>query len=171
MGNGDDRALGALYDAYGHVAYGLALSITGTQVTAESAVAEAFAEAWRLAASFDASRTSVLAWLTSIVRRCALSVRQKSGVGSDGTVRAVKSHVAGAHVAGARAADALRTLTAPQREAIELSYYRGFTIGEIAAHLGEPENGARELLRSAMQEIRATLSSSAAFEDHVVTRA
>ena len=35
---GDDRALGALYDAYGHVAYGLALAITGVQTSAEDRV-------------------------------------------------------------------------------------------------------------------------------------
>jgi RNA polymerase sigma-70 factor (ECF subfamily) len=166
---GDDRALGALYDAYGHVAYGLAYAITADQASAESVVSEAFAEAWRSASLFDSSQTSVLAWLTTIVRRIALrrgEYRARLGVGeSNGAVVAA--------LAGAPAPmrEALRALTAPQRRVIELSYYRGLTVGEIAHHLGEPESGARELLRSAMHELRAALAGGGVFEDQVVTRA
>jgi len=75
MAAGDDRALGALYDAYGRVAYALALTITGAPATAESVLADAFGEAWRSASSFDSSRASVLAWLMAIVRHKALRVR------------------------------------------------------------------------------------------------
>lgn len=171
MAAGDDRALGALYDAYGHVAYGLAFAITGAQMSAESVVAESFAEAWRTAASFDASQTSALAWFTSIVRRNALGLRKNE---SQAVVRSTKSGGdRGVRLTNAPTpvGQALNTLTASQREVIELSYFRGLTVGQIAAHLGEPETGARELLRSAMQELRATLSGSASFEEHVVTRA
>ena len=167
---GDDRALGALYDAYGHVAYGLAFAITDDQASAESAVSDAFAEAWRSASSFDAGRTSVLAWLTTIVRRTALRTSRKRR-------QQFRTHEQTGDGAMALTGtqtpmrDALRALTASQRRVIELSYYRGLTLGEIAQQLGEPETGARELLRSAMHELRAALSAGAAFEDHVVTRA
>jgi len=168
---GDDRALGALYDAYGHVAYALALAITGAQTSAEAVVADAFAEAWRTASSFDATRTSVLAWLAAIVRRKALGMRKNGDLllaksknnGGSGGLRSIAAATA--------VGTALRTLTASQREAIELSYYRGFTVGEIATHLGEPESGARDLLRSAMQELRGSLAGGANFEDQVVSRA
>jgi RNA polymerase sigma-70 factor (ECF subfamily) len=167
---GDDRALGALYDAYGQVAFGLAVAIIGDHASAESVVSDAFAEAWRSASSFDASRTSVLAWLTTIVRRTALRSIKKRGE------QFRRYEPAGDGVAALTGTpsplrDALRGLTSSQRRVIELSYYRGLTIGEIALQLGEPETGARELLRSAMHELRAALSSGAAFEDHVVTRA
>lgn len=161
---GDERALGALYDAYGNVVYGLAFTITGNEALAESVVADSFGEAWRSASKFDARRTSVLAWLAAIARRKALAA-----VGKQNT----PTHVGdgGGSQRVGPVSDALGTLTAAQRQAIELSYYRGFTVGEIATQLGEPENGARELLRSAMQELRTVLSTGAAFEDHVVTRA
>jgi RNA polymerase sigma-70 factor (ECF subfamily) len=141
------------------------------QSAAEVAVSQAFAEAWRSAASFEASRASVLAWLTSIVRRIALRV------GRAATVSAEKRN-AGGSAPTARSADirpidtAMRSLTPAQRRAIELSYYRGLTVGEIAVQLGQPESGARELLRSAMQELRTALGAGGAvFDDHVVTRA
>ena len=71
MAGGDDGALASLYDAYGHVVYALALAITGAEPVAESVVSQAFGEAWRSASAFDV-RSSVLAWLTAIVRRMAL---------------------------------------------------------------------------------------------------
>ena len=172
MAAGDERALASLYDAYGHVAYALAFAITRAQAAAEAVVSQAFAEAWRSAASFDAAGHSVLAWLTAIVRRIALRAVPASerpghdtriGTGDDREIWA-KS--------GLPVGDAVLSLSADQRRVIELSYYRGLTVGEIAAQLGEPESGARELLRSAMQQLRAALGpdASAAFEERVVTR-
>ena len=169
MAAGDDRALGALYDVYGQTAYALAFAITGAQATAESVVSQAFAEAWRSASSFHANGTSVLAWLTSIVRRMALRAGSpeprtpRKGTGD----RAGTESVAVASPIGR----ALHGLSAAQRQVLELSYYRGLTIGEIASQLGEPETGTRELLRSAMQELRSALAGTAAFDEHVVTRA
>ena len=164
---GDERALGALYDAYGQVAYGLAFAIIGDGRLAESVVAESFGEAWRSASKLDANRTSVLAWLAAIVRRKALGVVRRH----DGRLGAVGAGGLRLGTAKYPVGEALDALSATQRQAIELSYYRGFTVGEIAAELGEPENGARDLLRSAMQELRTALSTGAALEDHVVTRA
>jgi RNA polymerase sigma-70 factor (ECF subfamily) len=166
----DERALGAFYDAYGHVSYGLALAITGRETSAESVVSEAFAEAWASASSFDASRTSVLAWLTTIVRRIALRVSRRPGTDSP-AYESGGQGVGELTSAPTPMSEALRALTAPQRRVIELSYFRGLTVGEIAAQLGAPESETRELVRLAMRELRLALSGPAAFEDHVVTRA
>ena len=69
--------------------------------------------------------------------------------------------------------NAVGSLSSEKQRVIELSYYRGLTVAEIAAQLGKPESGARELLRSAMQELRTALGSDAgvAFDERVVTRA
>jgi RNA polymerase sigma-70 factor (ECF subfamily) len=166
MVEGDDCALGALFDAFGSVAYALALAITRAPDAAESVVSEAFAEAWRTASSYDSRRASVAAWLTSIVRRIALRA---------GSGKPVQRTSAGLTCYAERettlVGEALGSLTEVQREVVELSYYRGMTVRQIAAHLGKPESGARELLRSAMQQLRSALSSGAALEDHLVTRA
>jgi RNA polymerase sigma-70 factor (ECF subfamily) len=168
MAAGDERALGALYDAYGTVAYGLAFAITGAHAAAEKAVATAFADAWRGAGAFDATRGGVLAWLTTLVRRAALgstSPRDRARPGAAG-IGSVLSAEPSTPVT-----QALRTLTEPQRRVLELSYFRGLSIRDIAAQLGEPESGARELLRAAMNELRSALSPNDIFEDHGVTRA
>jgi RNA polymerase sigma-70 factor, ECF subfamily len=168
MAAGDERALGALYDAFGTIAYGLAFAITGAPATAEKAVATAFADAWRGAGTFDASRGGVLAWLTTLVRRAALGstpARDRARLGIAGISSAVSAE------SSTPVSDALQTLSEPQRRVLELSYFRGLSIREIAVQLGEPESGARELLRSAMTKLRSALSPNAMFEDHGVTRA
>jgi RNA polymerase sigma-70 factor (ECF subfamily) len=166
MAAGDDGALAVLYDSYGHVAYALAFAITGVQERAEGAVCQAFAEAWRSAASFDVRQTSVRAWLTSFVRRAALkrTARSSNRRNPDRPVWSASVCPVG---------DALRSLTSVQQQVIELSYYRGLSVGEIAAHLGEPESGTRELLRSAMHELRTALDGGCRtpFDEHVMTRA
>lgn len=168
IAGGDERALGALYDTYGSVAYSLAYAITGTHAAAEAAVASAFADAWRGAAAFDASRTSVLAWLTSLVRKASFGAAPRE--------RRLAQRAAGANPVPASSAPtpvgrALGALTEAQRRVLELSYFRGLSVPEIAAQLGEPESGTRELLRSAMNDLRSALSPIQTFEDKAVTRA
>ena len=173
MAAGDDRALGELYDVYGHVAYALAVAISGSQVDAETVVTQAFAEAWRSASSFDLGRTSVLAWVTSIVRRTALRVRRGPAGSNEQRARSGAAPQPVWSSAGCPVGEAVRSLTAVQQQVIELSYYRGLTVRQIAAQLGEPESGARELLRSAMQELRTALGAGrdARFDEHAMTRA
>jgi len=162
MASGDENALGSLYDAFGAVAYGLAYAITGTHAKAEAAVASAFADAWRSAGAFDASRTSVLAWLTGLVRRSALVQTPPDRHRPDSAA------TSGAPTPVGRA---LRALTEPQRRALELSYYAGLSVSEIAARLGVPESGTRELLRTAMNDLRSALSPTGTFDDQAMTRA
>lgn len=171
MAAGDDGALASLYDAYGHVAYALALAITGAEPVAESVVSQAFGEAWRSASSFD-GQGSVLSWLTAIVRRIALRAAPAASASSDGRPDVADSRHGPATTAYP-VRDALRSLSTVQRRVVELSYYRGLTVSEIAAQLGEPESRARELLRSAMQELRSALgpAASATFDERVITRA
>ena len=167
MAAGDEHALAALYDAYGNVAYALAFAITRAQEAAEAAVSRAFAEAWRSASSFDGTRSSVLAWLTAIVRGTALRTKPMPLPQPEPDDRKVWTTGVGP------IGNAVGSLSSEKQRVIELSYYRGLTVAEIAAQLGKPESGARELLRSAMQELRTALGSDAgvAFDERVVTRA
>ena len=76
---GDERAIGTLYDRYGAVLYAVAYRIVGQRADAEEVVLEAFAQAWRDAPRFEAGRGSVAGWLTMIARSRALDlVRARS---------------------------------------------------------------------------------------------
>ena len=76
-----------LYDRYGARLMGLAHRILGDTGEAEEVLQEVFLYVWRSAASFDAARGTVLAWLLVITRSRAIDrVRARRPV-VRGTVR------------------------------------------------------------------------------------
>ena len=175
MAEGEDIALGELYDRYGKTLYALALAIVREPADAEEVVADTFGQAWRKAAAFDPGRGSVGAWLATIARSRALDVVRARG-------RRARAHERAAHlsedgiatpVAGlgpdpgrgaerseARrlVAQALATLPDPQRVAIELAYFEGLSQSEIAERLAEPLGTIKTRMRTGMEKLRGLLS-------------
>lgn len=142
---GDERALGTLYDRHGAVAYGLAFAITSHEAAAEQVVADAFAQLWREAQSYDAGRMTFLAWMTTIVRQHALAERralQPTGI----TVPPSRGD-----------SQLLDTLAPEQRRVVELAFFDGYSRGEIAVTLQLTERAVGELLRSAADRLTAHL--------------
>jgi RNA polymerase sigma-70 factor (ECF subfamily) len=56
-----------------------------------------------------------------------------------------------------RVAEALATLSQPQRQAVELAYYEGLSHSEIAERLKEPLGTIKTRVRLAMQKLRDAL--------------
>jgi RNA polymerase sigma-70 factor (ECF subfamily) len=165
---GDADALAELYDGTASLIYGLALRILGDEGAAEETTTDAYMQAWRQAARFDATRGTVARWLLTIARSRAID-RLRSGA-TDRSLRApldAARHVRDATpgpehvaVAGERRRQvrlALASLSREQREAVELAYFRGFSHSEIAAHLGAPLGTVKTRIRIAMGRLRAVL--------------
>jgi len=170
---GDERAIGQLYDRYGAVLFAVAYRIAGQRADAEEVVLEAFAQAWREAPRFEAGRGSVAGWLTTIARSRALDlVRARSrrdrltataAADRPGTSPAMgdfRPDPAGALDNDERrrqVRQALETLSAPQRQAIELAYFEGLSQSEIAERLQEPLGTVKTRVRLGMQKLRERL--------------
>jgi RNA polymerase sigma-70 factor, ECF subfamily len=170
---GDERALGALYDSQGAMAYALALAIAGSESAAEDVVAGVFARIWRGALAYDATRGSVAAWVAAMVRRDAIAARRAAAnAGTPARAIAVASPGRAARTPrNAHVNGALAGLPEPQRRAIELAYFGGLTVGEIATTLHETEAAIREVLRSAMTSLRrALVLRPVTYEEQVATR-
>jgi len=85
----DRKALACLYRRHGPTLHALAFGIVFDSVEANRAVARAMREAWRTAASFQASRSSVARWLVDLTRSCAVALLAARSVGP----RSEQAHV------------------------------------------------------------------------------
>jgi RNA polymerase sigma-70 factor (ECF subfamily) len=177
MAAGDERALGELYDRHAGMIFALAVAITGERADAEEVAADAFNQAWRSAAQYDPARGSVTAWLATIARTRALDLLRERGRRARALTRAAVENADGLAAPLAAAADApdrgverdetqalvarsLAALTEPQRQVIELAYYRGLSQTEIAAELREPLGTVKTRIRAGMEKLRSTLASA-----------
>ena len=175
---GDDRALGELYDRHGAVMYSLARSIVSEPADAEEVVADAFLQIWRGAPQYDRTRASVGAFLAVVTRSRALDVvraHRRRGTAEDRAAAWSESGLAVAlsasdpapdratelREAGAVVRQALDELPGPQREVILLAYFGGYSQSEIAARLSEPLGTVKTRVRAGMQKLREVLSHHA----------
>ncbi len=168
VARGDEVALGALYDRFSRVAFGLAVRILRDDALAEDAVQEAFLAVWRSAARFVPERSKASTWLLTLVHRRAVDLVRREE-------RRRAEPFEQAKEAGADAADdlvwlrlerervqtALRALPDAQREAIELAYYGGFTQSELADRLGQPVGTIKSRMFNGLARLRELLAEPA----------
>jgi RNA polymerase sigma-70 factor (ECF subfamily) len=161
----DPDALALLYDRHGARLMGLAHRILGDNGEAEEVVQEVFLFAWRSAASFDASRGSVLAWLLVATRSRSidrLRARRPAGRttprGLDEVSEAAGPEDVEAAVRGrqweARCREAVRELPDEQRRALELAYFEGLTHQEIAERTATPLGTVKTRVRLGLMKLR-----------------
>jgi RNA polymerase sigma-70 factor (ECF subfamily) len=164
----DDReALGDLYDRYSRLALGVATRMLGDGAEAEDVVQESFLAVWRTAHRLDADRGSVRTYLLTIVHRRAIdALRRRSGrpvldiegidlpsPGGDPLEFASKAEERD------RVRGALAGLPDDQRRAVELTYFGGLTIAEMAGQEQIPLGTAKSRLRLALERLRKALGA------------
>ena len=164
----DPEALAKLYDAYGGIAYGVTMRIVGDAGAAEEAVQEAFFNVWRNAPTYRPDKGSVRTWVLSVVHNQAIDKlrRLRSKQWRDTELDAAAERLQGPDVSGQVLADlerqrikeALQTLPAEQRKAIELAYFGGYTHSEIAGLLRIPLGTVKGRLRLGMDKLRSLLA-------------
>jgi RNA polymerase sigma-70 factor, ECF subfamily len=178
MAGGDVDALEGLYERYRTMAYSIALRITGEPAAAEDVVQEAFLGAWRNAARYVEGRGSVKTWLLAIVHHRAIDAirrrRPTSELPGTDEPALVPAALTLPDVWGdvsdgldrAAVADALRAISAAQREALELAYFGGLTQVEIAARLSLPLGTVKSRMRLGLLGLRRVLTGTGgAFAD------
>ena len=164
---GDQAAFAQLYDAMASRVFGLAVRVVRDPAQAEEVTQEAFLEIWRMASRYDVDRGSATAWMLTIVHRKAVDrVRsaeaatrrdltypaQNQAVDHDSTADA-----AHASLEARRVRAALHSLTAVQREALELAYFGGYTHTEVATMLDLPVGTAKTRIRDGLIRLRDTM--------------
>lgn len=166
---GDALAFEAFYDACAVHARTLGRRIL-RDADLDDVLAEAFFQAWRDAARFDAGRGSAMAWLLTIVRTRALDcLRQRQARGQSGETEPqdVVSDAAGPPdllaqaQAGSRLHLALGRLSPQERWLLGLAYYRDHTHVQIATVTALPLGTVKSVLLRAQHKLRAWLEQDA----------
>ena len=164
MARGDETALRALYARHGRQLLAHAFRLVGSREIAEDVVQESLLAAWRAAGSFRGD-ARVSTWLLGIVHRQALNaIRRKklpvvelieaeelpddapspdvSAVLTD-RQRAVRAGLAG--------------LSRDNRATVELVFYHGLSLAEVAQVSGCPVGTVKSRLNHAKAQLRAQL--------------
>ena len=168
---GDGDAAARLYDRHARAVYSLALRIVNDEGDAEDVVQEVFAQAWRQAARYDASRGVVGAWLLMMTRSRAIDKLRSARARPDSRAvddpRVIDEMPAVLRDAPSRIIDAENALLAQralaelpllQRLVIELAYYEGLTQREIADRLEQPLGTVKSRLRLGLLKLRDALA-------------
>jgi RNA polymerase sigma factor (sigma-70 family) len=164
MAGGDETALSALCLAYGRRVMAYAFRLTGDAETAEEVVQDVFLAAWSRPRSYRGDGR-VIAWLLGITRNRALNaVRRKRPLRAHlDEAASLESLLPGPHVLAERRErqdrmrDALACLSRDHREAIELVFYQGLTLSEVAEVCRCPAGTVKSRLSHAKAHLRRLL--------------
>lgn len=166
----DRRAFEEVYRRTCDHLLGLAYGILGRADRAEDVLQEAFMNVWHNAAQYDTRLGAPMTWLINVVRNKAID-RLRSGRGErrhegaldeealqlpDAAERSPPALLE-AGLAQARIDACMARLSAAQRQALALAYYRGLVHTEIAASLGAPLGTVKAWVRRGLDRLRDCL--------------
>ena len=153
-----------LYDRYSAVVYSVALRVLGDTAAAEDVLQEIFMQLWRNPGAFDASRGNLAPWLAVITRNRAVDVLRKRRPQTEisETVVSVEPDLASEADRG-RAAEKIRAvlkeMAAPQRKALEMAYFEGYSHSEISEKTGEPLGTIKTRIRTGLILLRKAVEA------------
>lgn len=168
VAKGRAEALGHLYRETVPILNGMAMRMLANPADAEEVVLEVYEQVWRSAATYDASRSRVLWWLSMLTRSRALdrlrAVKRRSAVEEPAT-EVLSFHASGdlpEHAAldserNNLVRAALADLTPDQRQAVELAFFSELSHSEIAAKLDIPLGTIKTRIRTALRRLRDEL--------------
>jgi len=169
VGERDAGALGELYDSFAPILLGMLLRILSDRSAAEEVLDEVFLRLWTEAPRFGQERSSVAARLVVMARNAAterararrasepLDPRARDFLRTCLTCLPLPNEISALERRRDLLRKAMKQLPEPQRQALELAVFDGYTEVEIAQKLGEPLGRARTGLRAAMRFLRHRL--------------
>jgi RNA polymerase sigma-70 factor (ECF subfamily) len=168
IASGDAEALGALYDRYGRVAFGVLFRMIGSPEAAEEVTQDAFHAVWRQARTYRADRGSVRTWFLAICRNAGIDWRRTRGkrLERETVIDTAFDLPADLRVdervlsrlRAERVRDAIATLPPEQRDVLGLAFWGGYSQREIADRTGTPLGTVKSRVRLAMAKLRERLA-------------
>lgn len=172
VARGDRTAFGALYDRYSRPLYSIALRVLNDAREAEDIVHDVFVALWNKAGGFAAERGTAFGWCVALTRNRAIDrvrARRRRGELLTQSLPADLGHDENRNgntdssdalwqkEKAAIVRQALESLPAEQRTALQLAYFGGLTQQEIAEQLSEPLGTVKARIRRGLFRLRELL--------------
>jgi RNA polymerase sigma-70 factor, ECF subfamily len=162
--SGNQDAMAQLYDRYSAVVYSVALRVLGDTGAAEDVLQEIFMQLWRSPGGFDASRGNLTSWLAVIARNRAVDLLRKRRPQTEisETIVSVEPDLAAETDRGRvteKVRGVLKEMPAPQRQALEMAYFEGYSHSEISEKTGEPLGTIKTRIRSGLILLRKAVEA------------
>jgi RNA polymerase sigma-70 factor (ECF subfamily) len=162
----DQRALAELYQRHAGTCLSLARRVLGDRTLGEEVVQEVFVRTWREPERFDPERGSLRSFLLAQVHgrsvdllraETARRAREQRDALRDPRRSPDLEREVEQLVESEAIRTALESLSAGERDAIELAYFGGHTYKEVAVLLEQPEGTVKSRIRSGLLRLRAAL--------------
>jgi RNA polymerase sigma-70 factor, ECF subfamily len=164
---GDQPALHALYERSHSIVFTLIMRITANRETAEELTIDVFHDVWRRAARYNAANGTVLGWILNQARSRAIDRlrydSRKKRSRDDGDAPSNEPAADPRDVFELRIQDeslraTLVVLTPDERQAIETTFFAGYTYAEAAVRLNQPLGTIKTRIRSGLYKLRHALT-------------
>ena len=171
VAQGEHASFEALYDRTSAKVFGLVRRVVRDAAQAEEVAQEVFLEVWRSAPAYDASRGRGETWVLTIAHRRAVDRVRSAQAATDRDLRVARrdverdydvvSETVEARLESEAVREALGSLTALQRQAVQLAYYGGYTHSEISVVLGVPLGTVKTRIRDGLIRLRDAMGVTA----------
>jgi RNA polymerase sigma-70 factor, ECF subfamily len=168
VANGDDDALRVLFARHNARIYRYVLRLSSNRSIAEETVSDVFLEAWRHAARFE-MKSQVSTWLLAIARNKALAAmrrRSESQLDSEESLLTIEDPADNPEECldkqsrGTAIRLCLKRLSPAHREVIDLVYYHGKSVGEVAEIVGIPAGTVKTRMHYARSRMATLLEQA-----------
>jgi RNA polymerase sigma-70 factor (ECF subfamily) len=173
-GRGDKGAFSGLYAKTAPRVLGLVKRVLVDTAQAEEVTQEVFLEAWQHAARFAPEKGRALSWLLTMAHRRAIDRVRSSQASRDRDLatgirdyeesRDDLQDTVETTIEGQRVRRAMLALTEFQRQALNLTYFKGLTNGEAARIAGVPIGTMKSRLHEALVRLRMLMTTDDATE-------
>jgi RNA polymerase sigma-70 factor (ECF subfamily) len=169
---GNRDAFTVFYDRTAPRVFGLVKRVLVDPAQSEEVTQDVYLEVWQNAPRFDPAKGKAVSWLLTMAHRRAIDRVRASqasrnrdltvGIRDFEEARDDVEDTVEITLEHQRVTRALRTLTANQQQALEMTYFQGLTNTEAAQQAGIPVGTMKTRLRDALIALRTRVTDSTA---------
>jgi RNA polymerase sigma-70 factor, ECF subfamily len=166
VAQGDQQAMGLLFDRYSGLVYSVALRVLKDTGQAEDVMQDIFIQIWKKPSAFISGRGSLAAWLLVVARNRAIdSLRRRRPTDPvEDVVLAASTDLAAEAERNAlmeKVRAYMHQLPPEQRKSVEMAYFEGLSHSEIAEKTGDPLGTVKTRIRLALITLRRAMLGKA----------